>query len=43
MDLGLEVMPYFDVAAIVIGLILLGRYFEARAKGQTSQLRLTLR
>jgi len=37
MDLGLEVMPYFDVAAIVIGLILLGRYFEARAKGQTSQ------
>ena len=37
MELGLEVMPYFDVAAIVIGLILLGRYFEARAKGQTSQ------
>lgn len=37
MDLGLEAMPYFDVATIVIGLILLGRYFEARAKGQTSQ------
>ncbi|MEK7092215.1 MAG: heavy metal translocating P-type ATPase [Patescibacteria group bacterium] len=37
MDLGLEVMPYFDVATIVIGLILLGRYFEARAKGQTSE------
>ncbi|PJE64018.1 copper-translocating P-type ATPase [Candidatus Roizmanbacteria bacterium CG10_big_fil_rev_8_21_14_0_10_45_7] len=37
MDLGLEVMPYFDVAAIVIGLILLGRYFEAKAKGQTSE------
>jgi len=36
MDLGMEVMPYFDVATIVIGLILLGRYFEARAKGQTS-------
>lgn len=35
--LGLEVMPYFDVATIVIGLILLGRYFEARAKGQTSE------
>ncbi len=31
-----EPMPYFDVAAIVIGLILLGRYFEAKAKGQTS-------
>ncbi len=37
MDLGMEVMPYFDVATIVIGLILLGRYFEARAKGQTSE------
>ncbi len=37
MNLGLEVMPYFDVAAIVIGLILLGRYFEAKAKGQTSE------
>ncbi len=37
MGLGLEAMPYFDVATIVIGLILLGRYFEARAKGQTSQ------
>lgn len=36
MDLGLEAMPYFDVAAIVIGLILLGRYFEARAKSATS-------
>ncbi len=37
MDFGMEAMPYFDVAAIVIGLILLGRYFEARAKGQTSE------
>jgi len=37
MSLGLDVMPYFDVATIVIGLILLGRYFEARAKGQTSE------
>ncbi len=37
MDLGISVMPYFDVATIVIGLILLGRYFEARAKGQTSE------
>lgn len=37
MNLGIEVMPYFDVATIVIGLILLGRYFEASAKGQTSE------
>jgi len=37
MNLGLEAMPYFDVATIVIGLILLGRFFEARAKGQTSE------
>lgn len=37
MNLGVEAMPYFDVAAIVIGLILLGRFFEARAKGQTGE------
>lgn len=37
MDLGVEVMPYFDVATIVIGLILLGRYFEAKAKAGTSE------
>lgn len=36
MDLGIEAMPYFDVAVIVIGLILLGRYFEAKAKMGTS-------
>jgi len=34
---GIEQMPYFDVATIVIGLILLGRYLEAKAKGQTSE------
>lgn len=34
---GIEIMPYFDVSTIVIGLILLGRYFEAKAKGQTSE------
>ncbi len=34
---GIEPIPYFDVATIVIGLILLGRYFEARAKGQTNE------
>ena len=28
---------YFDTAAIIIALILMGRYLEARAKGQTSE------
>lgn len=32
MDLGVDHMPYFDVSVVVIGLILLGRYFEAKAK-----------
>lgn len=36
-SLGIEPAPYFDVAAIVIGLILLGRYFEAKAKMGTSE------
>jgi P-type Cu+ transporter len=36
MRLGVDHMPYFDVAVIVIGLILLGRYFEAQAKLGTS-------
>ncbi len=31
-----EVVYYYDTAMIIIGLILLGRYLEARAKGQTS-------
>lgn len=35
-QLGLDPMPYFDVASIVIGLILLGRYLEAKAKAGTS-------
>src|SRR3989344_2325726 len=35
--LGIEPMPYFDVAAVVIGLIFLGRYFEAKAKLGTSE------
>ncbi len=34
---GFEPMPYFDVSTIIIGLILLGRYFEARAKQGTSE------
>src|SRR3989344_5787583 len=29
---GIKAEPYFDVATIIVGLILLGRYFEARAK-----------
>ena len=36
MTLGVEAMPYFDVSVIVIALILLGRYFEAKAKSGTS-------
>lgn len=36
-NLKVEPMPYFDVATIVIGLILLGRYFEAKAKAGTSE------
>ncbi len=35
--IGIHAEPYFDVAAIIIGLILLGRYFEARAKAGTSE------
>ncbi len=34
---GLEPKTYFDTAAIIIVLILLGRYLEARAKRQTSE------
>ena len=34
---GVEASVYFDTSAIIIALILLGRYLEARARGQTSQ------
>jgi len=34
---GFEAEVYYETAVIIIGLILLGRYLEARAKGQTSQ------
>ena len=34
---GLEPAVYYETAAIVITLILLGRLFESRAKGQTSE------
>ncbi|RJP45989.1 MAG: copper-translocating P-type ATPase [Armatimonadetes bacterium] len=36
-SIGVDPMPYFDVSALVISLILLGRYFEARAKAGTSE------
>ena len=36
-DIGINPIPYFDVATIIIGLILLGRYFEAKAKAGTSE------
>jgi Cu+-exporting ATPase len=36
-SIGIEAIPYFDVSTIIIGLILLGRYFEARAKSNTSE------
>ncbi|MDR3519440.1 MAG: heavy metal translocating P-type ATPase [Candidatus Pacebacteria bacterium] len=35
--IGITPMPYFDTASIIIGLILLGRYFEAKAKAGTSE------
>ncbi len=35
--IGIPPMPYFDTAAVIIGLILLGRYFEAKAKAGTSE------
>jgi Cu+-exporting ATPase len=33
---GLEPATYFDSSAIIVGLVLLGRYLEARAKTQTA-------
>ena len=35
-DAGLEPATYFDSSAIIVGLILLGRWLEARAKGRTT-------
>ncbi|MFA7000169.1 MAG: heavy metal translocating P-type ATPase [Candidatus Paceibacterota bacterium] len=37
MKIGIEPMPYFDTTVIIIGLILLGRYFEAKAKAGTGE------
>ena len=31
-SVGMEPLPYFDVSTVIIGLILLGRYFEAKTK-----------
>ncbi|MEK7664203.1 MAG: heavy metal translocating P-type ATPase [Patescibacteria group bacterium] len=36
-NIGIDPFPYFDVATIIIGLILLGRYFEANARAGTSE------
>jgi Cu+-exporting ATPase len=33
---GIEPVTYFDSATIIIGLVLLGRWLEARAKGRTA-------
>ena len=33
---GVEPVTYFDSSAIIIGLVLLGRWLEARAKGRTT-------
>ena len=35
--LGIQDAVFFDTAAIIIALILLGRFLESRAKGQTSE------
>ena len=34
---GIGTAVYFDTAALIVSLILLGRYLEARARGQTSE------
>lgn len=36
-NIGVEPATYFDVSTIIIGLILLGRFFEAKAKAGTSE------
>ena len=36
MAAGLRLETYFDSAAVIIGLVLLGRWLEARAKGQAA-------
>lgn len=36
-NIKIEQAVYFDTSAIIITLVLLGRYFEAKAKGKTSE------
>jgi Cu+-exporting ATPase len=36
-DAGIKAAVFFDTGAIIIALILLGRFLEARARGQTSE------
>ena len=36
-NVGIEPKVYFDTAAIIIALVLLGRWMEARARGKTSE------
>jgi Cu+-exporting ATPase len=36
MEAGIEPVSYYDSAAIIVGLVLLGRWLEGRAKGRTS-------
>ena len=36
MDAGIEPVSYYDSAAVIIGLVLLGRWLEGRAKGRTT-------
>ena len=36
MDAGLSAETYYDSASVIIGLVLLGRWLEARAKGQAA-------
>ena len=36
-DAGIEGRVYFETATVIIALVLLGRYLEARARGQTSE------
>ncbi len=36
-NLGVEAMPYFDASVLIITLVLLGRFFEIKAKRGTTQ------
>jgi P-type Cu+ transporter len=36
MGIGVEPMTYYDTSAVIIGLVLLGRWLEARARAQTA-------